>query len=398
VVVYAKILEIKFNLGKMKEKIPRKKSIDEQVKDLKKTTIRAGVILLLTLASDHLPIKVMKTTIFEPLLPNTSTAENSDSLKLNKSLREKKQHSQELSLFISDLKESESLSQAKFEFPEAHERGDYSFTAKDFVDDDQLVIVTTEIAIINQFLPETQKMKNVKVVGSIQQKGLAAGLFVEAVVFGDTVYARHGTLIHEMSHILSQGLVRDKYELESKDGYEALFNIFVGKNRIVSTEDLKKIGLRDYALDSSNCEIYATASQILAENYSELTPEKKQTYNKVLAFAATKQSVFGTEQFKKILMDYHHAISTDNFEYIKNQTKHDILQLHKMVNAHEQLKTDPTVQKYVHQLELMRLKINTLNGIKIYLPVFLFFVMLNSVMEITVKTVTTGDAAEKLTN
>jgi hypothetical protein len=389
----------------MKEKIPKQKSLEQQTQELKKSAIRTGSIILLALSSNFLPIKETKTAIFDPLAnTNMSTSEQKDEtskLILNSDAAKNFSNKKEKQTFEHDINELETLTQAKIEFPDDFKSGEYTFNHKKILSYNQILRSTTEIAIFNQFLPPQNKIKTIRFVEAIQKLHTNSNT-IQGCVKDDVIYisdlSDSGTGIHEMAHIISHGLNIDRNN-RSIDGYNQLLDYLQGKNKNMSPEQLLDHGFRDYSFDSSRIELFTTVSEMLGEqSYETLNATQREQYDKILAFAATKQSVFGSEEFKRLVIDYGIAIHNSDFKTIDTKIKQNLLTLKAKVDQNQQLKTDQNVQKYIHQLELMKLKVNTLNGVKIYLPIFMFLVMVISLLETTVKIANTLEAKEKLTN
>jgi hypothetical protein len=387
----------------MKEKIPKQKSIEQQTQELKKSAMRTGAIFLMFLGSNFLPIKETKTAIFDPLSnsPSISNQDENRSMILNRELSEVLKTEKEKIDFTKSLKELESLSEASIEFPENMVSGGNIFNRKKTLSYFQLLRSTTEIALFNQFLPTTSKIKKIRFVGSIEDSKHRAGV-ITACIQGNVIYiadsASAGTGIHEMAHIISHGLNIDRNN-GSIDGYNQLLDYLHGKNKNMSPEQLLDHGFRDYSFNSSRVELFTTVSEMLGgQSYETLNATQREQYDKVLAFAATKQSVFGSEEFKRLIIDYGIAIHDGDFKTIDTKLKQNLLTLKTKVKQNQQLKTDPNIQKYISQLELMKIKVNTLNGIKVFLPIFLYFVMAISGLEITLKVGNTLEAYEQLTN
>jgi hypothetical protein len=383
------------------EKIPKQISPKEQVKNLKRSALRTGAIFLMCIGSNMLPIKETKTAIFDPLLhsPTIASQHENTNVVINRAASRELKTEKQRKDFAKSVKEFESLSETKIEFPENMVVNGLILNRKKELQYNQLLRSTTEIAIFNQFLPTNLKIKKIRFVESIEDAKNLPGT-ISASIVGDVIYitdsSSSGTAIHEMAHIISKGLEIDR-DNASMDGYNQLLDYLQGENKNMSPKQLLDHGFRDYSFDSSRVEIYTTVAEMLGgQSYNTLNSTQKEQSDKVLAFAATKQSVFGTEEFKKLIIDYGKAIHDSDFKTIDTKIKQNIHTLKAKVDQHQKLKTDPNVQKYIHQLELMKLKVNTLNGVKIYLPVFLFLVLVISTLETTLKTANTIDAHEKM--
>jgi hypothetical protein len=313
-------------------------------------------------------VKPQKTKIYDPLVENkTSYSQTLSFQKYNQNIPKGLQLlniSQDD--FESKIKELEDFAETKIYFPQDMKYVDNrSLTSLHFVDLNKIESVSLTVGLYNAVLPEKSKIQSVAFVDKINSPDLKPGEIIEGVFIsesGDMVIinnSTHTTIIHEIHHILSQGLTFDNNELGTQGITDLSKFIGNGKNfeelKKLHDIDLMKFGLRRYSFDESNSEIYTTMCELLSRDYELLSDSEQKQYDKCLAFAATKQTVFGTQEFKNILQKLTYLRSSNNFSGFSDEIPQQINILkHKIETGN--LNQNPDLKNYLNDLESMKQK------------------------------------------
>jgi hypothetical protein len=312
--------------------------------------------------------KPQNTKIYEPLQENTISKTQTHSFqKYNQNISkglELQNISQEE--FEQKIKNLETIAETKIFFPQDVQIGSYIFSSLRIPNMHTVEATALTIALYNSVLPEGSKVQSVSFVHKIVSPNLkpdesTLGSFdsKSGDMYLSQNIADHGTVIHEIHHLISQGLNNDSIDGSTR-GIEDLSR-FIGDGKSyqelksLGDNDLSRFGLEKYSFHSSNIEIYTTMCELLSIDYNFLTTEEKKQYNKCLAFAATKQTVFGTQEFKNILQKLTNLQSSNNFSDFSEEIAQQINILkHKIETGN--LSQNPDLKNYLNDLELMKQK------------------------------------------